>query len=417
MEKRGFLVMTMLVVLAMLFASCTSHLGEDENAAASKAVKINFAVIVDEEAAQKEVALNGGVNDFKFFYMATPQWKSASAIQGDTQGAYVEINSDMATMKTDNVSIGYFKPGLWKFDVVITSADGTPATALDGTKVIYKAASTWSNEVRSLFDSSDRTVNLPVATMELYGSAEGAKATIKLKVAVPAIIISEVGNPPSPQVVTAPDVTVGLSYGPTHVAESTVDASPDADTKIEVTAAYNSLPVSNANTTNWYYFERTITDVIPGNYNITLTYKDASGGNKIGGAIIATTILPTDYTIWGTIENGEFQLGTVTLDVSTVTIDFATKVGGAAATSVVAGGTMVCTPDPTRASGGFDSISWYVNGVAQAAGVDGTSGEFTFGTSSTTTTANPGTYEIVCKAQKGTAVYYKSRTVTVTPAP
>ena len=406
MEKRGFLVMTMLVVLAMLFASCTSHLGEDENAAASKAVKINFAVIVDEEAAQKEVALHGGVNDFKFFYMATPQWKSASAIQGDTQGAYVEINSDMATMTTDNVSIGYFKPGLWKFDVVITSADGTPATALDGSKVIYKAETDWSNAVRSLFDSSDRTVNLPAATMELNEDAGGAKATVKIKLAVPKILTG-----------TAPDVTVGLSFGPTHVAESTVDASPDADTKIEVTAAYDSLPVSNANTTNWYYFERTITDVIPGNYNITLTYKDASGGNKIGGAIIATTILPTDYTIWGTIENGEFQLATVTLDVSTVTIDFATKVGGAAATSVVAGGTMVCTPDPLKSSDDIDSMAWYVNGEAQIAGVNGTSGVFEFGTSSTTTTANPGTYEIVCKAQKGTAVTYSSHTVTVTPAP
>lgn len=406
MRKRGFLVMTMLVVMAMLFASCTSHLGEDENAAASKAVKINFAVIVDEEAAQKEVALHGGVNDFKFFYKATPQWKSASAIQGDTQGAYVEINSDMATMTTDNVSIGYFKPGLWKFDVVITSADGTPATALDGSKVIYKAETDWSNEVRSLFDSSDRTVNLPAATMELNEDAGGAKATVKIKLAVPKILTG-----------TAPDVTVAFNGGSTFVAESTVDASPDADTKIEVTAEYDSLPVSNANTTNWYYFERTITNVIPGNYNITLKYKDAASGNQVGGAFIATTILPTDYTIWGTIENGEFQIATVTLDVATVTIDFATKVGGAAATSVVAGGTMVCTPDPLKSSGAIDTMAWYVNGVAQAAGVDGTSGEFTFGTSSTTTTANPGTYEIVCKAQKGTAVYYKSRTVTVTPAP
>lgn len=395
MRKRGFLVMTMLVVMAMLFASCTSHLGEDENAAASKAVKINFAMIIDDEAVQKAVALHGGVGDFKFFYMATPQWKSASAIQGDTGGNYVEIDSDYAHM-TDpehHVAIGYFKPGLWRFDVVITSADGDADTAKDRTKVIYEANSTWKTTDFSLFNSSTRTVDLGSVPMVLY--TVGAKATITLKLAVPKILTG-----------TAPDVTLQLNGGGT-VYNASISAGV-ADTKTGAT--YDAPPVSDANTTNWYYFTNTINNVIPGNYNLIFTYKDAVDGNKVGGASIFTTILPTDYTIWGTIENGEFQIATLTLNVDGVAIDFTRS-----ADSVAAGGTITCSPTPTKAAGGFDSASWYVNGVNQTAGVVGSTGVFTFDTDSTTSTANPGTYEIVCKAQKGTAVTYSSHTVTVTP--
>jgi hypothetical protein len=397
--KRGKVLMTVLVVLAVLFASCASHLGEDENAAASKAMKINFAMIIDEEAAQKAVDLNGGVNSFKFFYMATPQWKSASAIQGDTGGNYVEIDSDMAHM-TDpehQVSIGYFKPGIWKFDVVITSSDGTPTTAKDGTKVIYKAKSTWSSVDRSIFNNSTRTVALPAVPMELYTTGS-LKATVILKLAVPKVLLDY-----------APDVTVSLSGGGTNVNDSI--SAGVADTKTGAT--YDASPVSDANTTNWYYFTRTIENVIPGNYNIIFAYKDKEDGNQVGGATIATTILPTTYTIWGTIENGEYQISTLTLNVPGFVIDFTRS-----ADSVAAGGTITCSPSPTKAAGGFDSATWYVNGVAQIAGVVGSTGVFTFdAANSTTKTVNPGEYEIVLKAQKGDAVTYNSHTVTVTPAP
>ena len=409
MKKRGKVLMAVLAVMTVLFASCASHLGEDENAAASKAVKINFAMLVDDEAAQKAVALNGSVDSFKFFYKATPQWKSASAIQGDTGGNYVEINSDMAHM-TDpehRVSIGYFKPGIWKFDVVITSSDGDPDSAKDGTKVIYKAKSTWSDVDRSLFDNSDRTVDLPAVPMELYTT--GSKATIILKLAVPKILTG-----------TAPDVTVTISGGDSAAGETTVNASPAVNTKTG--AAYDADPVSITepsnpnNTLNWYYFTKTISNFIPGNYDFLLKYKDAASGNQVGGAIISTTILPTTYTIWGTIENGEYQLSTLTLTVDSLTVDFVTDTDGDSETretSVAKNGTMVCTPTPLKSA--ISYMTWYVNGVAQSAGVNGTSGVFEFGTGSTTTTANPGTYEIVCKAQKGDAISYKSYTVTVEP--
>jgi hypothetical protein len=234
--------------------------------------------------------------------------------------------------------------------------------------------------------------------MELYTT--GSKATIILKLAVPKILVG-----------TAPDVTVTISGGDSAAGETTVDASPDVDTKTG--AAYDADPVSDANTTNWYYFTKTISNFIPGNYDFVLKYKDAASGNQVGGAIISTTILPTTYTIWGTIENGEYQVSTLTLTVDSLTVDFATKVGGVAATSVAKNGTMVCTPTPLKSA--INYMWWYVNGVAQNTGVDGVSGEFTFGTGSTTTTANPGTYEIVCKAQKGDAISYKSYTVTVEP--
>jgi len=411
--KRGKVLMTVLAVMAVLFASCASHLGEDENAAASKAVKINFAMIVDEEAAQKAVALNGGVNDFKFFYMADAQWDSDDPIQGDTGGNYVEINSDLAHM-TDpehRVSIGYFKPGLWKFDVVITSSDGTPETAKNLSKVIYRASDGWKNTTYSLFDSTgNRTVNIDPVPMELY-TAGSLKATVIIKLAVPAIKISDPAGEPPSQVVTAPDVTVTISGGDSAASEATVQQDnehpPVANKKTGLT--YDADPVV-AN--NWYYFTKTISNFIPGNYDFVLKYYDkdhTAGGNQVGGAIISTTILPTTYTIWGTIENGEYQIGTVTLDVDVpFTFDFSTKVGEVATTEVKTEGTMICTPNPLK-NAGIDYTKWYVNGAYQGTG-DG-DGIFTF------TTSNPGAYEIVCRADKGTAVAYSYHNVTVTPPP
>ena len=415
--KRGKVLMTVLVVLAVLFASCASHLGEDENAAASKAVKINFAMIVDDESAQKAVALHGGVNDFKFFYMADPQWDSENPIQGDTGGNYVEINSDLAHM-TDaehKVAIGYFTPGLWKFDVVITSSDGTPATAKDLSKVIYRASTTWKNNTYSLFDNSgSRTVGLPAVPMELYTA--GSTGTLTIKLAVPAIII----NQENPQVVTPPDVTLHMTGGASAAAEASISAGVAGK---KTGATYDADPVDAG---NWYYFTKTINPFYPGNYLIDLKYYDkdhSNGGVKVGGATISTTILPTDYTIWGTIENGEFQIAKITLNAPGFILDFVTDVNNDPATretSVAMGGTMVCTPNPLKNNPTPSSytMNWYVNNEPQAAGVNSTTGVFIFDTDSTTSTANPGTYEIVCAATKNdasNAATYKSYTVTVTP--
>jgi len=421
--KRGKVLMTVLVVLAVLFASCASHLGEDENAAASKAVKINFAMIVDDESAQKAVALHGGVNDFKFFYMATPQWESDNPIQGDTDEKFVEISSNQAHM-TDSehkVAIGYFTPGLWKFDVVVTSSDGTPATALDGTKVIYKASDDWKNATYSLFDNTgNRTVGLPAVPMELYTA--GTQATLTIKVAVPKIKLD-----------AAPDVTLEISDGGSATAERSLTVTIPGDPPVpgvpaapntKTGTAWNAPLITDATANNWYYFTKTFASFIPGKYTINLKYYDkefGNGGVKVGGATIVTTILPTDYTIWGTIENGEFQIATMTLTGLGFTLDYTINGNTVTSeTSVAMGGTMVCTPDPLKndPDPGSYTMKWYVNNKEQNVGVNSTTGVFTFDTDSTTSTANPGTYEIVCAATNNigsTATTYKSYTVTVTP--
>ena len=111
--KRGKVLMTVLVVLAVLFASCSNHLSEAEGAQAKVvAVTLSLGGEVD-KIAQKAVDLAGGVNTatFRFFYKAKAQWASSAPIQGDTGDNFVEIVGKTVDQMESGVSLGYFKPG------------------------------------------------------------------------------------------------------------------------------------------------------------------------------------------------------------------------------------------------------------------------------------------------------------------
>lgn len=397
--KRGKILMAVLVVLAVLFASCSTHLSEAEGAQAKVvAVTLSLGGEVD-KIAQKAVDLAGGVNTatFRFFYKAKAQWASSAPIQGDTGDNFVEIVGKTVDQMESGVSLGYFKPGIWQFDVQIRASNGTT--------IIYQAKESFRTAYKEISKSQ---LDLE-ADMELYTAAGTGTVTIKL--AVPKVVVD-----------AAPDVT--LTSGAFNSGEeATIDNTPDADYKTGATAEAVKVAA-----TKWYYFEKEISGITPGNYDFVFKYyKNTTHtiANQIGGATVSMTVFPgvTDYIIWGTIENGEYQLAQLTLTVPAVTVNFVSKIGGAGdnVNAVPKGDSLVCT---ATASAGA-TLTWSINGFPVTSGLSTTTvtnDTFTFSTSTVTAdppaynTNKPGEYEIMCKATKGGVTSYYAKTVYVAPS-
>ena len=400
--KRGKMLMTVLVVLAVLFASCSSHLSEAEGAQA-KVVPVTLSLGDEiDNTAQKAVTLDGGVTSetFRFFYKAKAQWASSAPIQGDTGENYVEIVGKSKAQMEAGVSLGYFKPGTWLFDVQVRAADGTT--------VIYKANDEFKTTVREI---SKSTLEL-TPTMVLNTAGETGTVTIRL--AVPQILVG-----------TGAGVKPGLTLTSTAFNggdETTVDASPDEGYKTASSAGSTAAD-------KWWYFENEISGIDPGNYDFVFKYYKSTTytvANQIGGATVSLTVYPgvTNYIIWGTIENGEYQLANLTANIPAVEVNFVSEVGSAGTgdvNAVAVGGTLVCTATASEDA----TMAWYVNGFPVTSGVTTeteTNDTFTFSTSAVTAnppalnTTKPGEYEIMCKATKAGVTAMHAKTVYVAPS-
>lgn len=386
--KKTIAILTVLLVMAVLFASCSHGGGSSDGAAKVEAVKVSLALGGDVvEAAQKAISLAGGVDEtsFTFWYKAEPQWQSTLTIQGGTAydataGTYGFVQLTGKTFAqmtaTDGVSLGYFTKGIWKFDVEVRNAAGTT--------VIYKANSTFTGNPVSIGTAAV----LLQPTMEL--NTTGTKAKVTFKIAVPKI---------------SADTDLTLAYGSETDAFSSI-TTPEA--KKPTGAGANDEESAN----NWLYFKKEIS-LDAGKYDFVLSYKE--GAARIGGAIVSMTLLPgvTDYVVWGTLENGEYQIASLRLVIDPVvtltltpTIDPVLGI-----VSVARTGTLKFEGVPTPSDA---TLAWFINGLAApSANIAAASGN----TPETLTvpTATPGVYEIVCKATSGNAVKYKSQIVIVTP--
>lgn len=386
--KKTIAILTVLLVMAVLFASCSHGGGSSDGAAKVEAVKVSLALGGDVvEAAQKAISLAGGVDEtsFTFWYKAEPQWESALTIQGGTgynaaDGTYDFVQLTGKTFAqmtaTDGVSLGYFTKGIWKFDVEVRNSTGNT--------IIYKANSTFTGNPVSIGTAAV----LLQPTMEL--NTTGTKAKVTFKIAVPKISAST-------------DLT--LAYGSEADAFSTITA-PEA--KKPTGAGANDEESAN----NWLYFKKEIS-LDAGKYDFVLSYKE--GAARIGGAIVSMTLLPgvTDYVVWGTLENGEYQIASLRLVIDpVVTLTLTPSITPVANIVTVAkNGTLTFAGAPTPSTA---TLAWFINGVAApSANIAAASGN----TPETLTvpTGTPGVYEVVCKATSGNAVKYKSQIVIVTP--
>ena len=319
--RKVFLVL--FLVLVMLFASCSSHLhsvdGEEGTAANTVAVKLCLSGDM-ETTAQRAISLNSDADSLTYYLQTTALWTGS-----DIQNPY---SAKSQITYTDNMEIGYFSPGSYTFY----------AEVKNGENIIYTGTAT------PVYISTV-TKNVTI-DMELY-SAGGSTGSVTIKIAVP-----KAGE-------NAPDVT--YAYSGAASGNGRVNTTPTADTIVDTSGVTSA-------STNWYYFTKEITGLVPGNYVMNFDYLDANAGNRIGGASVAFTVRNGDeYGVYGTIEEGEYQLATLLLNMPTITL----SVTGVA--SIAKHATETTTITATATAGA--TLKWYVNGVLQ---VGETSATFNF---------------------------------------
>ena len=309
---KKFLTVLFLIVV-MLFASCSNSIHSDgSDSASTNAVKVNLCLAGDiESSAQKAVALNANTDDLTFYLQTTALW-TGSDIQNPFSSK-TEINY------VDNMELGYFSPGSYTFYVEVKN----------GENIIYTGTNT-----PVYISTSTKNVTID---LELYAEG-GSTGSVTIKIAVPKA--SE----------NAPDVT--YTYSGAASGNGRVNTTPTVNTIVDTSGVTST-------SANWYYFEKEINGLVPGNYVMNFDYLDADAGNRIGGASVAFTVRNGDeYGVYGTIEEGEYQLSTLLLVMPTITL----TVNGDATTTKHA--TETATITATATSGA--TFAWYVNGVLKA---------------------------------------------------
>lgn len=274
--KRGKVLMTVLVVLAVLFAACSNGMSKDDGdgAAHSEKVMVNLGVVYEGEApAQKVVTVNDALSNLTFYYKATPQFSlQRRTIAGDTNGLFVQIPG----YESGNAqNLGYFTAGMWVFDVEVRK----------GTDVIYVGTS----DIMTI-DNGHKTIAITVAPK----TTDGVKGTVTINVQVPTTGL--VVDPQNPQ---------SLSSSETMLIKYT---GPEDDDDVDI-ASHTPAAAPNCIST----FTTANLSLTPGAYTFTFLYTDASGYQNGGASLAVNVFAGQTANITGMIENGIWHSGTMTI--------------------------------------------------------------------------------------------------------
>ena len=346
--KKTHAFLTALLVMAVLFASCSHGGGSSDSDGAAKTQAVEVTLTLGGEAEnviQKAMALDINDDSLTYWIKAEPQWtNNTETIHNGKTTSFTEIQNYAA-----EVSLGKFTPGVWKFSAQIKNGANI-AYEGDTTVVISPA-------------NNDVTIN-----MQIYG--HGSTGSITIKVAVPTVETTKVFV--SYDGATAVEIT-----NPTPIAHTIVDQAG-------VTTTYNAQSGEGLAGKNWTYFTTSKADLSTGNHTVALIYKD--GDSVIGGyGPKAFTVRNGDaFRLYGTIQNGPWEEGSLTLVMPVVELAVSeiTYTTGTASITTIAGAT----------------YAWYVNGQAATAATN--SNSYAFGTNYKT----PGEYDIRVVVTKGDAI-------------
>ena len=336
--KKTNVLLTALLVMAVLFASCSNggSSGDSDGSAKTQAVEVTMSLGGEAtNIAQRAMALDINADSLTYWIKAEPQWtNNTEAIHNGKTTSFTQINTYV-----DEVSLGLFTPGVWKFSAQIKNG-GNLAYEGETTAVISPT-------------NHDVTIN-----MEIYD--HGSKGSITIKVAVP----------------TVKNTKVFVSYDGATAQEIT---NPAADTTVS-TAGVTS------DSDNWTYFTTSKADLSTGKHTVALIYKD--GDSIISGyGPKAFTVRNGDaFRLFGTIQNGTWEEGSLTLVMPTVELALGNITYSAGSASISA------------VSGNGVTYAWYVNGQAAIAATN--SNSYAFGTNYKT----PGEYDIRVVVTKGDAI-------------
>ena len=267
--KKTTALLTVLIVMAVLFASCSHGGGSSDGTAKVEAVNVTLSL--EGEAAnviQKAVALNKAGDSLTYWIKAESVWtNNTESIKASKPNTFTQINYEAG------VSLGLFTSGKWTFSAQIKN----------GENVIYEGSKT------VVISPTNSTVTID---MEMYD--DDSTGSILIKVAVPTVDTTK--------------LFVKYDNG-----DETLIENPTPDTIV------NTAGVTTSGT-GWTYFTTSNNTLTPGNHTVNLIYKD--GDREIGGATVTFTVRNGDsYGLYGTVQNGPWQQANLTLVLPVITLN------------------------------------------------------------------------------------------------
>ena len=306
--------MTVLVVMAMLFASCSNGLGEktDEGGASTQTVSVSLSVEL-EGAAQKTISGGTALGDLTYWYCATHKWTQDRPVHGDTAGEFILIPNYTAGAAPRG--LGNFTAGEWTFDVQVRK----------GSAIIYSG-------------TADYTIYTghasPAVTVTTHGTGSGYV-----------------------------DITVKV---PTTGANESLSVNYTGGSPANMTRSGTASSLTT--------FTKNIGPLTPGAYTFTFVYTDESGAETEGASQAVTVFAGQTSSITGTIDGGQWHSSRITINAPGITGFTLTAAGSA--TSVAPSTNLVYTASASSAQGNTIKYQWFVNGVSQ--GAASTTPTFTF---------------------------------------
>ena len=304
MKRRGTLVMTVLVVMAMLFASCSSGLSKDaegEGGASTKTVSVSLGVAVEGTGAQKTISNNTDLSSLTYWYKANPNWTQDRPIHGDTGANFVLIPNYSVGAAPKN--IGNFTAGDWTFYVEVRKGDA----------VIYSGDDTYT-----LYTGHTS----PEITVTPDGTGTG---TISISVKVP---------------------TTGASETLSVVAE------PGGGVVMTRVGSAGGLTT----------FTGTKSSLTPGAYTLTFGYTDQGGAVTEGAAQAVTVFAGQTSNITGTIDGGKWHPTTITINSPGINYTSLLPASGHRTPNDPSAYTV--TASATSAQGNEITYEWFLNGTS-----------------------------------------------------
>ena len=255
-----------IIVVFFCILACDNGSVSDSSSAAKSNGLVKVSLSVGEKtsgALQKSISVSSDIviGSLICKYNAVPQWV----------GSRIYGAADWTTVNySDEINLGYFTPGLWKFGVrLIKIVDGNEIIVYEG----YSGVESIS--------TSSVAINIVISKI-----VEQAAKSVTISVTAP----------------TVDGEALSISYTGTASSAEPIPAN--------ITGRANGL------TTFEYSFSQETTALDSGNYTFTLNHP--LGGS---GAAVAVDLRPGEQVqITGHIDNGIWQLGAVTVKIHTMDI-------------------------------------------------------------------------------------------------
>lgn len=301
-------IICFIIVVFFCILACDNGSVSDSSAAAKSNGLVKVSLSVGEKTSvglQKSISVNSDIviGSLICKYNAVPQWV----------GSRIYGAADWTTVNySDEINLGYFTPGLWKFGVRLIKV-------VDGNEVI------------------------------VYEGYSGVESISTSSVAINVVISKIVEQ-------AAKSVTISVT-APTVEGESlSISYTGTASSAEPITA--NIAGRANGLTTFEYSFSQETTALDSGNYTFTLSHP--LGGS---GAAVAIELRPGEQVqITGHIDNGIWQVGYITVKIHTIDIStytecctITTNIASAAAGDRVS---FYVTPYPGSMPEGNIYVSW-----------------------------------------------------------